>query len=107
MKITLEPLSDCVAVTINDANDARRFCEIAAMVVCNKERYEDVSDAVKKVYEEYGERQASEGTLMWDRKLWDGPIGVDGIDGPRYIMQPFGMMLMLRLRLISSIMDGR
>ena len=53
---------------------------------------------LKKIYEEYGQRQAAEGTLHWDRRLWDCNVHTVRL-GSITLDVTFGAMLMQRLRL--------
>lgn len=99
MKVQFEPTDDYVSVTIEDDADAKKFCEIAAQVVMDCETYADVPADMKRIYEEYGQRQAKENTLMWDRRLWDYVVNETNL-GPIRIRLTFGQMLMHKLNLI-------
>lgn len=98
MKIQFEPQEEYVSVTIEDDADAKKFCKIAAQVVCDVDSWEDVPGSMKKIYAEYGERQASENTLHWDRRLWDFVVSETKF-GPVRVRLTFGQMLMHELGL--------
>lgn len=70
MKIQLEPHGDYVSVTIENDEDARKFWELGADIIC-KDAPNDAAKRVREIYDGYANQQVRENTVHIDRHLWD------------------------------------
>ena len=99
MKVTLEPKTEVMVVTIEDDEDARAFCKAACEVVSEGA---DVTGrkALKVSYDAYAERQMRDKTVEWHRDLWDYRFLNKSVYGVSHVGTTFGAALMARLGLI-------
>lgn len=98
MKVTIEPQSDVVYVTIEDDRDAQEFWRVAAEVVAGDQ---PVCDALREQYSKYGRRHAEEDRIPLSRQLWDAQVRSTRTDGGIRISTTFSVGLLSRLGVIS------
>ena len=99
MKITLEPKSEVIVVTIPDDEDARAFCKAAFEVVTDGTTASG-REHLRVSYEEYAKRMVKDKTVPWHRDLWEYGISFTPVKGACRVETTFGAELMARLGLI-------
>lgn len=97
MQVTFEPKDKYVSVTVENDEDAKKFCELAYEVVLGN------NDDVKKlhdIYKGYGEQLARDNTVLWDKQLWDYVVERKKVSGGVYVEVTFAHKLLEKLELV-------
>lgn len=97
-KVTLDPQEKWVTVTIENDEDARRFCDAACELV-SEGVTEPSRRKLKEVYDEYANIMIRDNTAHWDRGLWDAVIQTSHAGGCT-VQTTFGAALLHKLGII-------